>query len=480
MRRVGRGAEALGLLAGALLALGASPPLTSPSPFPSTAEVRRILAERVDAISGPRPKVGIVVGLVSPAGRTVVGYGPPGADGSLTVDGDTVFEIGSVGKVLTALLLSDMALRGEVALQDPVARYLKSGVTISERPGHPIRLVDLATHTSGLPFMPDAIPAWNAPGTPPYGAAEIYNFLGSYSLKRDPGTDWDYSNLGYWLLGEALASRAGIDFETLLERRILVPLNLESTSFTVPERLKTRLALGHDASLAPAPAFGMLTVYNAMPAAGGLLSTANDLVRLVAAALGVDPSPLGPSLDAMLETRRPGAGGEQAMGWVVTGKGEEALVTHDGFTWGYTAAVAWDPSRKVGVVVISNQASGVSDIARHLLRPSSPLETPPVWRHNETALAPGALEAFPGTYDLVDEGVARIVRESQMLVLELPRSWGLPRFRLHPAGPKDFFVRELPIRVVFETDESGRVVRIMLTPPRGQHVIPADRIAPKG
>ena len=109
-------------------------------------------------------------------------------------------------KVFTALLLADMAGRGEVALADPVAKHLPSGFKVPARSGRSITLLDLATHTSGLPFMPDE-------GVP------LSEFLGRHELRREIGAEWEYSNLGYWLLGEALAFRAGMDFESLRLRR---------------------------------------------------------------------------------------------------------------------------------------------------------------------------------------------------------------------------------------------------------------------
>ena len=179
--------------------------------LPSDADIRKILAERVDTLAGSQDGIGIVVGVIGPQGRKVIPYGHRSQADPRPLNGDTVFEIGSVSKVFTALLLADMVRKGEVALADPVAKYLPAGAKIPERNGRPITLVDLATHTSGLPFMPDELPVFSASAAANNSDAPLYRFLARYQLTRDPGTEWDYSNIGYWLLGQALAARAGID-----------------------------------------------------------------------------------------------------------------------------------------------------------------------------------------------------------------------------------------------------------------------------
>jgi D-alanyl-D-alanine-carboxypeptidase/D-alanyl-D-alanine-endopeptidase len=122
------------------------------SALPSNNDIRKILVERVDTF---HQSIGIVVGVIEPAGRRNISYGTFSKDDKRPVDGDTVFEIGSITKVFTSLILADMIQRGEVALTDPVAKYLPPGVKVPERNGRQITLEDLSTHTSGLPRLPD-------------------------------------------------------------------------------------------------------------------------------------------------------------------------------------------------------------------------------------------------------------------------------------------------------------------------------------
>jgi len=444
--------------------------------LPSDAEIRKLLEDRIRALAGDEDGIGIVVGVIGPQGRRVVAYGHRNQGDAHVVDGSTVFEIGSVTKVFTALLLAEMVEKGEVSLISPVSKYLPGGFRVPEHKGHPITMADLATHTSGLPFMPAVVPVYQDPAAANTSKAELDDFLAHYELKTDPGADWEYSNVGYWLLGEALASRAGLSYESLVRKRILDPLRLTHTGFECSAEMKRQLATGHNAVLQPAPPFAAYSIYGAMPAAGGLLSTVDDMLTFLAATMRYDRSVLSASMDATLRTRRPIEDGEeQALGWTLVGKGDGQFVMHDGFTWGYASAMAWDPHRRVGVVVLSNQLTGVSDIARHILQPSTPLEHPSSAKHQEIAMDSASLRRYVGEYEVPDEGVFRVQQENSFLTIQVPVGWGLPKYRLRPETQRDFFVADLPIRVTFQFDEKGSVDGLLFYPPRGQHALPAKR-----
>src|SRR5207248_11710798 len=127
-----------------------TPSFAGTQAVPPDGEIRKILAERVGE---NETAVGIVVGVIDPQGRTIISYGHRNAGDARPLNGDTVFEIASVTKVFTALLLADMVEKNEVALSDPASKYLPD-IKLPERNGRSITLADLATHTSGLPFMP--------------------------------------------------------------------------------------------------------------------------------------------------------------------------------------------------------------------------------------------------------------------------------------------------------------------------------------
>ena len=179
--------------------------------LPSDPEIEAILRERIDI---GKQSVGIVVGLVDEKGPRIIRYGKVSRDSDRTVDGDTVFEIGSATKVFTGLLLADAVERGEMKLDDPISKYLPSSVKVPTRNGRQITLLDLATHTSGLPRLPDNLAPKD--GNNPYAdytVEQMYAFLSGYTLPRDIGATYEYSNLGAGLLGHILALKAGTNYE---------------------------------------------------------------------------------------------------------------------------------------------------------------------------------------------------------------------------------------------------------------------------
>ena len=314
---------------------------------PSNDEIRAILQERVDR---DRQSTGIVVGVITSDGQRIVGY--PGA-----LNGDTVFEIGSVTKVFTALLLSEMAERGEVALTDPVAKYLPARVKVPRA----ITLEDLATHTSGLPRNPSNLTEQH------YTPQMLFDFLSTYEPLAK--VEWRYSNLGYGLLGLALAP----DYDRAVRSRVGDPLGMSSTRIELDPELTSRLAIGHDEHLAPAPA----SDFGALAAAGGLHSSANDLLKFLAAFLGYNKTPLAPAIAAMLDVRKPTTqpGLRNALGWQISLPDGLEIVWKDGTTAGYSSFLGYAPQKRVGVVVLSNTstARGVNDIGMHVLDSTSPL-----------------------------------------------------------------------------------------------------------
>lgn len=431
---------------------------TAAGDFPPRDEVLKILADRIDS---QHRSIGMVVGLITPQGRRVIGYGQA-RDGSTSVpDGDTVFEIGSVTKVFTGLLFADMARKREVGLDDPLQKYLPVDVKVPERDGHGITLLDLATHTSGLPFWPADMPAGGSPGAAGYTQQQLLSSLERFQLPQVPGSQWGYSNIDYALLGMALARRAGMAYEPLLRMRVLGPLAMGSTAMAPSRELQPRLASGHDITLKPAPEWNAAV----LAPAGSLLSTANDLLKFMAAVVGTAKSPLQASMAAMLQAHRPATpiGADQTLGWWVFPNDAGPITLMVGGTAGFASALVWDEKRHEGVVVLSNSVDAVQDIAIHLLRPSVPLSEPVKSKpHNEVALDPGLLPRYAGTYQPSAGPAFTISRESEGLMIQLA---GIPKLRLRPESDREFFLGEINLQVTFEIDPAGLVTGLIIHTP---------------
>src|ERR1043166_3724186 len=190
----------------------------------SDAALRQILQERIQA----KKTVGIVVGRLEGTNGSIVGAGTMSLTNSRLVDGNTVFEIGSITKVFTGVLLADMANRGEVRPDDPASKYLPPTVKMPSRNGKVITLAHLASHRSGLPRMPEDLAHRKYPFEN-YSLEQVFKFFSSYELPRDPGSAYEYSNFGMGLLGDVLARRAGTNYEQLVLDRICKALGMTDT-----------------------------------------------------------------------------------------------------------------------------------------------------------------------------------------------------------------------------------------------------------
>lgn len=434
-------------------------------------EIRKILVERIDV---QHQSVGIVVGVITPEGRRNVAYGHLAQGDSRPLNADTVFEIGSATKVFTALLLADMVEHGQVALDDPVSKYLPKAVKMPERNGRSITLVDLGTHTSGLPRLPGNM-APKDPGNPyaDYSVEQLYQFLSQYSLTRDVGSKYEYSNLGGGLLGHALALRAGTSYESLVVSRICDPLTMKSTRITLSPEMKARLAVGHNAGMEPVENWDLPT----LAGAGALRSTVNDLLDFLSANLGFTKSALAPAMAAMLKTRRPTGQPnlEVALGWhIFTSNGKE-IIWHNGGTGGYRSFMGYDPAARIGVVALSNAETegGVDDIGRHLLDASVPLAKPPA-AHKEVRVDPKLFDGYAGTYQLTPAIAIVITREGNHLFLQVT---GQPKFEIFPEGDRDYFLKVVDAQVTFVADDQGRATELILH--QGGRDLHAKRAVPQ-
>jgi CubicO group peptidase (beta-lactamase class C family) len=434
------------------------------SPVPSDDEIRKILVQRIDVA---KQSVGIVVGVIEPQGRRIISYGVLAKDDKRPLNGDTLFEIGSISKVFTSLLMSDMVQRREVALTDPIAKYLPpSGVKVPERNGRSITLQDLSTHTSGLPRMPSNFKPKD-PDNPyaDYSVEQLYQFLSGYTLPRDIGAQYEYSNLGGGLLGHVLSLRAGKDYEALVRERITGPLDMSSTRITLSPDLRARLAVGHNERLAPVSNWDLPT----LAGAGALRSSANDLLNFLAANLGYTTAPLAPSMARMLSVRRPtgGPGLDIALGWHVFTTGGKDIIWHNGGTGGYRTFIGYDPKAKVGVVVLSNTSTtvGVDDIGHHLVDPTFPLLPPnspllqPPKTHTEITMDPKKFDAFAGTYQFMPELTLTISRDDAHFYGQLT---GQSKYEIFAEAEHDFFFKIVDAQLTFEVDNNGRATSVFL------------------
>jgi CubicO group peptidase (beta-lactamase class C family) len=364
----------LGVALGALLVAavpgcsGSAPAKGAPAPAPRQARlapapddapetepppadpVQALLDRRLRPLLRSRPEAGVVVGVVRESRARVYGYGRVGPHTGDVPGGDTVYEIGSLSQVLTAVLLADAVVRGEVGLDDPVTRHLPRGSSVPRHGNAPIRLVHLATHTSGLP----AVPAYTR-RSPLASTKGLLRFVRKQKLGRPPGSAYQESLLGVALLGLALEKGTGKAYESLLLERVLLPLGMGSTRTAPSASMAPRLARGHDAD---GKAVSAQRQSAPLLACCALRSTVHDLLRLVAAYLRSD-SQLSEAMDAtrVVRAQHGDGGGDPGgdgvgLGWMLDEA--EGLLWQRGQRPGFDGFVAVHRERGVGVVILAS------------------------------------------------------------------------------------------------------------------------------
>lgn len=422
----------------------------------SVAVIRQILQERIDK---NKKSVGMVVGIISKNGSQVVGYGKLSKDRPQEPDGNTVYEIGSITKVFTSILLQDMAERGEMNLDDPVAKYLPKFVKIPTKDGKEMTLQHLATHTSGLARMPDNFAPKNADNPyADYTVEQMYDFLSRYQLTRGIGEKYEYSNLGVGLLGHLLALKAGMDYETLVTKRICAPLKMSSTVIKLSPAMRARLAQGHNEVLRPASNWDIPT----LAGAGALHSTTNDLLLFVAANLGFAKSSLTPILQ---KTHAPQHGTDSpnlqiALGWHILKKDSSEIIWHNGGTGGYRSFIGFDKAKDLGVVVLSNTTNDIDDIGRHLLNSKFELaKLEPTQERTAIKVDPKVYDAYVGQYELAPGIIFDVIVENNQLQVQLT---GQPRFPVFAESETKFFYKVVDAQLTFQKDSNGKVTSLIL------------------
>jgi len=410
------------------------------------ARIAKVAQQYADA--GVYPAM--VVVMVDGGHAQVAGFGKL-ADGRAP-DGDTVFEIGSVTKTFTALLLAREVEAKTVSLDTPVATLLPD-FKIPSRHGKPITLGLLAEQFSGLPRLPGNLqPADLGNPYADYGRDRLKAFLAGYMLPRDPGAAYEYSNLGFGLLGEALAQHAKLSYGELLQREVLAPLGMQSSGAELTSAMRARLAPGHDEEGGVARHWH----WDVLAGAGTLLSTGDDMSRYLQANMGLLKTPLAAAMRLAHEPRRDIGGGDRiGLAWMTHHTAQGDVIWHNGETGGYSSFIGFTSDGRRGVAILTNATGAPQDLGFAALLPSAPL---PVVRKAIT-MSPAQLDAYVGQYTLAPGVALNVFRRAGQLFAQ---ATGQGAFPLFASAPDAFFARIAPITIDFERAADGKVGALTL------------------
>jgi CubicO group peptidase (beta-lactamase class C family) len=411
------------------------------------ANVRSVANERVKAGAYPT----LVIGVIRGDKQEVFTFG--GASEN------TIYEIGSVTKTFTALLLADAVNRGDLSLADPVEKLLPEWTMPK------IALVDLATQSSGLPRLPDnLLPKNIANPYADYTPAQMKEFLARYKPAQAPGESFEYSNLGFGLLGHALASHAGVSYAELLKQRITGPLAMNDTAIALSPRIKERFIAGHAADGKTADGWD----FDAMAGAGAIRSTARDMLLYLRTMMNRSAGPLAKAATLAIEPRRATDSDARRIGlaWMRESRRGRDIVWHNGMTGGYASFAGFTADGERGVVVLTNISHDVADLGMLALAPEAPQPAA-----KEITLTEKAVAEYAGRYRLAP-GFDLAVRAAGNHIFAAVT--GQPELPLFASAADEFFYKAVDARLSFKRDANGAVTSLVLHQ-NGQHM-PAPRV----
>lgn len=404
-----------------------------------TQEFKANIQERVD--NGYAPS--IAVGIIDSTGMKFYNYGKKTIEGDKHVGEETIYEIGSISKVFTSLLLAQMVEAGKMNLDDPIQKYLPN-INVPAYKGTPITLRHLATHNSGLPRLPENLDLGVDPMNPyaHYDEEMLLDFLASYKLNKEPGTVHEYSNLGAGLLGYILTKENKMSLEELFQTKVGNVLGLENTTIQLSDEQKENLALGH---------MGDEPVQNwdfqdALAGGGAFRSNVIEMLSFLKMQLPLDGN-IPSEAVKLTQKLQAEVGRKMGLGWHFS---KDHIRWHNGGTGGYKSFCGIDLEKNRGVVVLSNSTYSVDDLGLYLLGLTDELEgTRPIAK-----VDPKIYEEYAGKYVLSGIMIMEVTTKNGKLYFQ---PMGQPDYRIYPASETLYFMQGIDVELEFVRDENGKV-----------------------
>ena len=420
--------------------------------FPTMANANQPLTDLLDSLEqavASGTALSVRGALVQGGDITEFSFGRLAPDGGAAPDGDSAYQIGSITKVFTHLLLAEMVARGKLRYETTIADLLSDEIVFADPAVGEITLLQLATHTSGLPRVPFNLMATDL--TDPYANYNEQQLLTALARIGDAqvlSNQQTYSNFGAGLLGYLLGRVDGSSYGQALSAHVLEPLGLNHTGMAPTGRVASPWA-GHEV----VPAW----TFDALAGAGALWSTTSDLVRLAQAVIGARLPELKQDVVAGLEVVvEIGDGLSVSPVWHIAETEAGPVYWHNGGTQGNTSFLGIRPATKEALIVLlagelDATAAALGWFGFSLAAVEDTREGIEMDRQ--------ALQAYPGEYAFAP-GVALTIR-LQGEVLEA-RLGAQPFLPMIPQAVDIFFFRDVDAELHFERDSAGEIVALIL------------------
>jgi CubicO group peptidase (beta-lactamase class C family) len=413
-----------------------------------TQSLEELCKQRVDSEETP----GIAVAIFEDGKSKFINYGNSNLSTREPVTSKTLFEIGSITKTFTCSILAYFVLKNELGLKDPAQNHLPSSIQLPQKNGKSITLLHLACAHSGLQRMPgNFYPADQANPYIDYTEKELTTFLNNCELKNEPGTTYEYSNLGMGLLGFILTQAKSKPYSELVKGVILSPLGMNQTFISGMTSSKL-LATGYrDANPMKAWTWNNQSV---LTGAGGIISNTEDMLKFLTAQLSSDNSALtaafkeahkeqGETSDTTMQI---------GLGWHIR---KHKYVWHNGGTGGFRSFAGFDPAKKRAIVILTNSTTGADDLGFHWLDESSPLKE----IKKPISLDPTMLKEYDGVYEINPTFKITVTTKGKDIFLQATSQ---PQVSMYAEEPDHFFLKVVDAKVHFKRGTDNQVDKLVL------------------
>ena len=411
----------------------------------------------------------VSIGIAHNGKTWTLHYGHVSKNEKTQPNADTIYEIGSISKVFTSLLLADAVVQGKARLAQPIGDFLQDVKESNPKLANSITLQHLSQHMSGLPRMPSNFAPADAENPfADYDRALLIEYLKNAKPSRKPEEKSEYSNLAAGLLGDLLAAESGLSYEALLTDRILKPLGMNDTSMTLTDDQRSRMAPPQNSALLPDHTWD----FGALAGAGGIRSSVNDMLQFITANLDRPDNETGEALSLAWKQQLPAGKGHLAMGlgWMIAGDGSTRW--HNGQTGGYHSMLLISRKHDAGVVFLSNTAdSGIDALAQTILQTLAGMNVKPKTFSAEKNVDAAIVSRLVGKYQLAPRIVITVTANGNKMMVQLT---GQSALGVTAESETVWNLNDVVAQLRFDLPKSGPANSVTLH--QNGQVLPAPRI----
>ncbi|WP_298865133.1 serine hydrolase [uncultured Gimesia sp.] len=411
----------------------------------------------------------ISVGVISNGVVWKKHYGVLGEKGTPAPNDKTIYEIGSISKVFTSLLLADAVVSGQIKLDDPISVVMKELSATNPQLTN-ITFAQLSHHVSGLPVMPTNFnPADSTNPFAGYNRQMLTDYMLAAKPVRKPGEGYEYSNLGVGLLGDLLSRQAGMSYEALLKQKLTGPLKMSDTTITLSSEQVKRFAPPHNAVLLPEKSWD----FDSLAGCGAIRSNLDDMLLFAKASLDPPIGQIGKTIELAWKQHKPPAKANLAMGlgWMIAG--DRSTRWHNGQTGGYHCMILVNRPLKSATVLLCNTAvMDIDALAQQIFQTIVGMKVKPRTFEKEFKVDPMIAKRLEGKYQLAPGVLITVqVKEGRMMA----QLTGQQFLALIPKSQTEWKYQAVDATLKFELPKTGQSPKVTLH--QAGRVMPSPRLA---